>query len=57
MKKCAMLKIEIGKRKTIEEIELINQKKNQNTGRKGKLQVLRNIGSGHHKISGNKRKI
>ena len=31
-------------------------RKNQNTWRKGKLQVLENVGSGQHQISGDKRK-
>ena len=31
--------------------------KNQNTGRKGNLQLLRNIGSEHHQISRDERKI
>ena len=42
-----------GKGQMMEGIELPNQEKNQNTQRKGKLQVLGNIGSEHSQLSRN----
>ena len=50
--KFGMLIMKSGKQQMTEEIELQN-KKNQNAQRKGNLQILENIGSGHQ-ISGDK---
>ena len=45
------------KRKTTERMELLNQRKIRTFGEKENLQILRNIGSGHHQTSGDERKI
>ena len=55
IEKCVML-MRSRKRQMTEGIELINQEKNQNARRKGNLQILGNIGSGHHQTSGEERK-
>ena len=39
-----------------QEIKLQYQEKNQKAQRKGNLQILENIGSGHHQTSGDVRK-
>ena len=52
IEKCAMVIIKSGKRQMTKRIELPKQEKNQNARRKGNLQILGNIGSGHHKASG-----
>ena len=44
------------KQQMMEGIELLNQKKNQNTWKKGNLQKLGNIGSRHHEICEDERK-
>ena len=41
----------------MEGIELPNQEKKQNVSRKGNLQVLKNIKSGHNQINGEETKI
>ena len=53
IEKCAKLIIKSGKWQMTKGIELPNQEKNQNPRRKGNLQILRNIESGHHQTSGN----
>ena len=50
--KCAMLIMKSRKWQITEGIERPNQEKNQNAQRKGNLQVLGNIESGHHQTSG-----
>ena len=52
IKKCPMLIMSSGK--TTNDGKKI--KKNQNTSKKGNLQVLGNTGSGHHQTSGDERK-
>ena len=44
------------KRQITEEIELPNQERIWMFGKKGKLQVLTNIGNGYHQTSGDERK-
>ena len=56
IEKCAMLKMKNGKQHMTEGIKLPKQGKNQNVQRKGKLQVLGNIGSGRYQTSGHERK-
>ena len=50
-----MLIMKSGKRQLTEGIEI--SKNNQNTQRKGNLQLHGNTGSGHHQISRDERKI
>ena len=57
IEKCAMLIMRSRKRQVKEGIELLNQEKNQNTQRKRNLQVLGNIGIGHHQTTGDEIKI
>ena len=54
--KYAMLMMKSNKRHMMEEIEIPNQEKSEKNLRKGDLQVLGNIRSGHHQTSGDKRK-
>ena len=54
--KCAMLIMRSRKRYVMEEIELQNEEKNQKAQRKRNLQILGNIGSGHHQTSEDERK-
>ena len=51
-----MLIIRSRKQQMMKEIKLPNQEKNQKAWRKGKLEVVGNIGSGHHQTSGDERK-
>ena len=52
----SMLNMRIGIRQIMEGIKLSRSRKNKNTGRKEKLQVLGNIGRGHHQTRGDERK-
>ena len=54
IEKCALLILRSGKR--IGRNRTAKPRNNQNTWRKGKLQVLGNTGSGHHQTSGDKNK-
>ena len=56
VEKCTKLIMKSGKRQMTEGIELPNQEKNRNIRRKCNLQILGNIGSGHHQTSGDERK-
>ena len=57
IEKCAMIIIEIMKREAVEGIGWQNQESIRTLGKKGKLQELGNIGSGHHWTSGEEGKI
>ena len=54
IEKCAMLKM---RNYTDGRIKPMKPRKNQNARRKGKLQILGNIGSGRHQINVDERKI
>ena len=55
IEKWAMLVMKTGKHHMMEGVEL-PKKKNQNSRRKGNLQILGNIGSWHHQTNGDERK-
>ena len=50
IEKCAMLIMKIGKRYMTEGIEQPKSRKNKNAPGKGNVQILGNIGSGHHQV-------
>ena len=56
IEKCVMLIMRTGNRHMTERVRTAKLRKNQNAQRKGNLQILGNIGSGHHRTSGDKRK-
>ena len=51
IKKWAIQIMNCAKRQMTERIELSNREKNQKAQRKGNLEILWNIGRGHHQIS------
>ena len=56
IEKCAMIVMKSGKRKNDGRNRTTKSRKNLIIWRKGNLQILGNIGSGHHQTSGNERK-
>ena len=55
IEKYAILIMKSRKRKITEGIQLPNQERIRTLGKNGKVQILGNIGSGHHQTSGNEK--